>query len=187
MSPRIHSNYARVLVTDVLEDFQNSFSTQKNLLFLVIIVDFNPLCREFQTGPSILGLESSTPTRGLRHKDTPPNTYSIHHTNTTHCFGFINFSSRVKLCVHAVTSFTDGLELTEIIDILEALSWATFGLVQNVPHFLIILYRKADFSKIRTPHVMLLILHTGNQLRHCCYFGLHAKYRHTGSIKSLEQ
>lgn len=72
MSPGIHSNYARVFITDVFEDFQDSFSTQKNLLFLVIIVDFNPLCREFQAGPSILGLESSTSTRGLRHTKTRP-------------------------------------------------------------------------------------------------------------------
>lgn len=69
MSPGIHSNYACVFVTDVFEDLQNSFSTQKNLLFLVVVVNFNPFCCEFQAVPSILGLESSTPTGGLRQKN----------------------------------------------------------------------------------------------------------------------
>ena len=64
-SPGVHAQYVGVLVANVLEYLQHSLGTQKDLLFLIVIVHLVPLGRQLQTVPTILGLVPAAPTGGL--------------------------------------------------------------------------------------------------------------------------
>ena len=67
-TPGIHTQYTRVLVTNVFEYLQDSLGAQEYLLLLTVIVHFIPLCRQLQTALAILGLEPSAAARCLEHR-----------------------------------------------------------------------------------------------------------------------
>ena len=104
----IHAQDVAFLVRYVTEYLVNPLGCQDNLLLLSVFIDLFPLCRHVKTNPPDVRLISATASMGLA--------------------GVLGLVLKiVRVGVHLVTTLTNLLAFTKIIDVYHSLPGLSFG------------------------------------------------------------